>query len=148
MRSTAVEDRSSRPAVVSRTPRACSPSRLSRSPSTAVRGTITIASASGLDLPTPLIPPRSVEIQCPENAVSGVYSVLSKRRGQVVNEECRLRAGARMFTVKAYLPVMESFGFAGALRSQTGGQAFPQCTIDHWESMNGCELSPAGLRPA
>lgn len=44
-----------------------------------------------------------------------------------------------MFTIKAYLPVMESFGFNGELRSQTGGQAFPQSVMDHWELMNGCE---------
>jgi elongation factor 2 len=49
-----------------------------------------------------------------------------------------------MFTVKAYLPVMESFGFNGDLRSQTAGQAFPQSVFDHWEIMNGCE-SLAGL---
>jgi elongation factor 2 len=44
-----------------------------------------------------------------------------------------------MFTVKAYLPVAESFGFNGELRSHTAGQAFPQCVFDHWETMNGCE---------
>ncbi len=44
-----------------------------------------------------------------------------------------------MFTVKAYLPVSESFGFNGELRSHTAGQAFPQCVFDHWEIMNGCE---------
>jgi elongation factor 2 len=44
-----------------------------------------------------------------------------------------------MFTVKAYLPVMESFGFNGELRSATGGQAFPQSVFDHWELMNGCK---------
>jgi elongation factor 2 len=42
-----------------------------------------------------------------------------------------------MFTVKAYLPVMESFGFNADLRSQTQGQAFPQSVFDHWEIMNG-----------
>ncbi|KAG1856138.1 ribosomal protein S5 domain 2-type protein [Suillus subluteus] len=31
-----------------------------------------------------------------------------------------------MFTIKAYLPVMESFGFNSDLCSQTAGQAFPQ----------------------
>ncbi|KAG2103087.1 ribosomal protein S5 domain 2-type protein [Suillus discolor] len=38
-----------------------------------------------------------------------------------------------MFTIKAYLPVMESFGFNSDLRSQTAGQAFPQSDIvfDH-----------------
>ena len=43
-----------------------------------------------------------------------------------------------MFTVKAYLPVNESFGFTADLRSHTQGQAFPQCVFDHWDIMNGC----------
>ena len=43
-----------------------------------------------------------------------------------------------MFTVKAYLPVSESFGFNGDLRAHTAGHAFPQCVFDHWETMNGC----------
>lgn len=79
----------------------------------------------------------AVEIQCPENAIGGIYSVLNKRRGQVFSEEQRV--GTPMFTVKAYLPVMESFGFNGELRSHTAGQAFPQCVMDHWELMNGSE---------
>ncbi|EIW64201.1 eukaryotic translation elongation factor 2 [Trametes versicolor FP-101664 SS1] len=79
-----------------------------------------------------------VEIQCPENAIGGIYSVLNKRRGQVFSEEQRV--GTPMFTVKAYLPVMESFGFNGELRSHTAGQAFPQCVMDHWELMNGTPI--------
>ena len=48
-----------------------------------------------------------------------------------------------MFTVKAYLPVMESFGFTADLRGQTQGQAFPQSVFDHWDVMNGCmRLNP------
>jgi len=77
-----------------------------------------------------------VEIQCPENAIGGVYSCLNKRRGQVFSEEQRV--GTPMFTVKAYLPVKESFGFNGDLRAATSGQAFPQNVFDHWELMNGC----------
>ena len=42
-----------------------------------------------------------------------------------------------MFTIKAYLPVMESFGFTADLRQATAGQAFPQCVFDHWELMPG-----------
>jgi len=79
-----------------------------------------------------------VEIQCPENAIGGIYSVLNRRRGQVFSEE--QRPGTPMFTVKAYLPVMESFGFNGDLRSQTADQAFPQSVFDHWEIMNGTPL--------
>ena len=28
-------------------------------------------------------------------------------------------------------------GFTADLRSNTGGQAFPQCVFDHWQEMNG-----------
>ncbi|KAF7306251.1 Elongation factor [Mycena indigotica] len=79
-----------------------------------------------------------VEIQCPENAIGGIYSCLNKRRGQVFSEEQRV--GTPMFTVKAYLPVNESFGFNGDLRQATGGQAFPQSVFDHWEVMAGSPL--------
>jgi elongation factor 2 len=78
------------------------------------------------------------EIQCPEVAIGGIYSVLNRRRGQVFSEE--QRPGTPMFTVKAYLPVMESFGFTADLRQQTGGQAFPQMVFDHWEVMPGSPL--------
>lgn len=44
--------------------------------------------------------------------------------------------------IKAYLPVVESFGFNAALRQATGGQAFPQCVFDHWELMNGNGADP------
>jgi elongation factor 2 len=79
-----------------------------------------------------------VEIQCPENVIGSVYSVLNKRRGQVFSEEQRI--GTPTFTVKAYLPVKESFGFNSDLRQATGGQAFPQSGLDHWELMNGSPL--------
>jgi len=88
--------------------------------------------------PTLQEPVYLVEIQCPENAIGGIYSVLNKRRGQVFSEE--QRPGTPMFTVKAYLPVNESFGFNGELRQATGGQAFPQAVMDHWEQMNGSPL--------
>ncbi|KAL5536007.1 EFT2_1 [Sanghuangporus sanghuang] len=79
-----------------------------------------------------------VEIQCPENAIGGIYSCLNRRRGQVFSEE--QRPGTPMFTVKAYLPVNESFGFTADLRSHTQGQAFPQSVFDHWEVMNGSPI--------
>ncbi|KAH8039698.1 hypothetical protein HPB51_008291 [Rhipicephalus microplus] len=79
-----------------------------------------------------------VEIQCPENAVGGIYGVLNRRRGHVF-EESQV-AGTPMFVVKAYLPVNESFGFTADLRSNTGGQAFPQCVFDHWQILPGDPL--------
>jgi elongation factor 2 len=86
--------------------------------------------------PTLQEPVYVVEIQCPESAIGGIYSVLNKKRGHVFSEEQRL--GTPMFTVKAYLPVNESFGFAADLLSQTHGQASPQLVFDHWEVMTGC----------
>jgi len=72
-----------------------------------------------------------VEIQCPESAVGGIYGVLNRRRGHVHAEE--QRPGTPLYNVKAYLPVVESFGFTADLRSNTSGQAFPQCVFDHWQ---------------
>jgi elongation factor 2 len=82
-----------------------------------------------------------VEIQCPENAVGGIYGVLNRRRGHVFEESQVV--GTPMFHVKAYLPVNESFGFTADLRSNTGGQAFPQCVFDHWQILPGDPLDQA-----
>ncbi|KAB5572504.1 elongation factor 2 [Coniochaeta sp. 2T2.1] len=76
-----------------------------------------------------------VEIQVPETAMGGVYGVLTRRRGHVFQEE--QRPGTPLFTIKAYLPVMESFGFNGDLRAATSGQAFPTMIFDHWQILPG-----------
>ena len=34
-------------------------------------------------------------------------------------------------------------GFTADLRSNTGGQAFPQCVFDHWQHASGDALDPA-----
>jgi len=82
-----------------------------------------------------------VEIQCPETAIGGIHATLNKRRGHVISEE--QRPGTPLYNVKAYLPVMESFGFTADLRSNTGGQAFPQCVFDHWQIIPGDPLEPS-----
>merc|ERR1739848_555448 len=74
-----------------------------------------------------------VEIQCPDDAVGGIYQCLSQRRGIVIGEEPI--SGTPLVNMKAYLPVSESFGFTQALRAATSGRAFPQCVFDHWEEM-------------
>ncbi|PVZ98613.1 hypothetical protein BB558_005382 [Smittium angustum] len=99
----------------------------------------TMTATPGLQEPVYL-----VEIQCPENAIGGIYSVLNRRRGQVFSEEQRV--GTPMYTVKAYMPVSESFGFTADLRSNTGGRAFPQSVFDHWQLMNGNPLEPGKVQ--
>jgi len=75
------------------------------------------------------------EIQTPQTAVGGIYAVMNKRRGQIIEEI--QRPGTPMCIVKTYLPVLESFGFTAELRSNTGGQAFPQMIFDHWKVVQG-----------
>jgi elongation factor 2 len=81
------------------------------------------------------------EIACPIDVTGGVYSVLTRRRGEVVEDVPRV--GTPMTNIRAYLPVKESFGFTADLRSNTGGKAFPQCVFDHWDHLNGDALDPA-----
>ncbi|KAK1822899.1 translation elongation factor 2 [Friedmanniomyces endolithicus] len=76
-----------------------------------------------------------VEIQVPEQAMGGIYGVLTRRRGHVFEES--QRPGTPLFNIKAYLPVNESFGFNADLRAGTGGQAFPQSIFDHWQILPG-----------
>jgi len=80
--------------------------------------------------PRLLEPVFLVEIQAPEDAMGGIYSTLTRKRGQVISEENK--PGTPMYNVKAHLPVAESFGFDSALRAATSGRAFPQCVFDHW----------------
>jgi elongation factor 2 len=94
--------------------------------------------------PCMMEPVYLVDITCPENAMGGIYGVLNRRRGHVFSEEQRV--GTPLYSVKSYLPVMESFGFTADLRSHTGGQAFPQCVFDHWQPVTGDPLT-SGTKP-
>jgi elongation factor 2 len=76
-----------------------------------------------------------VEIQCPDDAVGGIYQCLAQRRGIVEGEDPI--QGTPLVNMTAFLPVAESFGFTQALRAATSGRAFPQCVFDHWEEMTG-----------
>merc|ERR1739838_130663 len=89
-----------------------------------------------------LEPVYLVNISVPQDAMGNVYGVLTQRRGHVFSEE--QKPGTPQMTLLAYLPVMESFGFTAALRSNTGGKAFPQCTFDHWEPMTGNVYAGSG----
>lgn len=100
--------------------------------------------ATLLAQPGILEPIYLVEIQVPEVAMGGIYGVLTRRRGHVFAEE--QRPGTPLFNVKAYLPVSESFGFTADLRSNTGGQAFPQSVFDHYQLLpGGSPLDPTTM---
>ncbi|XP_057420548.1 110 kDa U5 small nuclear ribonucleoprotein component CLO [Lotus japonicus] len=87
-----------------------------------------------------------VEIQTPIDCVSAIYTVLSRRRGHVTADVPQ--PGTPAYLVKAFLPVIESFGFETDLRYHTQGQAFCVSVFDHWAIVPGDPLDKGiVLRP-
>jgi len=80
-----------------------------------------------------------VDVQTTSEWVSSVYGVIGRRRGEVISEEPKL--GTPLVVIQAYLPVRESFGFTGALREATSGNAFPQTVFSHWNIIDDDELT-------
>jgi elongation factor 2 len=78
--------------------------------------------------PKLLEPILSFECKVPNEFVSSVIGIVQKRRGRIldmVNEE-------DMVSVKAEMPVAESFGIADELRSSTQGRAFWATQFSRW----------------
>jgi len=87
-----------------------------------------------------------VEIQAPADCVTSIYTVLSRRRGHVTQDAPK--PGSPLYTVKAFIPVIDSFGFETDLRSHTQGQAFGLSVFDHWAIVPGDPLDKTiQLRP-
>lgn len=87
------------------------------------------------NFPGMLEPMYLADITVPEAAMAGVYTTLNARRGVIENKEDR--PGTPLCVIKAFLPVLESFGFTNLLRQNTSGQAFPQMIFSHWQAVNG-----------
>ncbi|KAH3767175.1 110 kDa U5 small nuclear ribonucleoprotein component CLO [Pelomyxa schiedti] len=79
-----------------------------------------------------------VEVQAPADCISAVVTVLSRRRGYVTAENPR--PGTPLYTLKAFVPVIDSFGFETDLRTHTQGQAFCLSVFDHWAVVPGDPL--------
>mmetsp|Transcript_1942 Transcript_1942/g.4164 ORF Transcript_1942/g.4164 Transcript_1942/m.4164 type:complete len:992 (-) Transcript_1942:146-3121(-) len=87
-----------------------------------------------------------VDISAPTDCVPAIYTVLARRRGHVTSEGPR--PGTPIHVIKAYVPVIDSFGFETDLRSHTQGQAFCLCVFDHWAIVPGDPLDKnIALRP-
>ncbi|KAH7725769.1 elongation factor 2-like protein [Aphelenchoides avenae] len=93
-----------------------------------------------------------VEVIAPADCVSAVYTVLSKRRGHVTTDAPI--PGSPLYTIKAFIPVIDSFGFETDLRTHTQGQAFCLTVFSHWQIVPGDPLDksivirPLELQPA
>jgi len=88
--------------------------------------------------PRLLEPVFLVQIVTSRDASGPIFSLLSKKRGYVFEEVAK--EGTPLVTIKAYLPVLEGFGFSADLRAATSGKAFPQMKFDHWQVMDGDPL--------
>ncbi|XP_075259496.1 116 kDa U5 small nuclear ribonucleoprotein component-like isoform X2 [Convolutriloba macropyga] len=79
-----------------------------------------------------------VEVLAPADCVSSVYTVLAKRRGHVTHDAPV--PGSPQYTIKAFLPAIDSFGFETDLRTHTQGQAFCVSSFHHWQIVPGDPL--------
>lgn len=87
-----------------------------------------------------------VEVQAPADCVSAVYTVLARRRGHVTQDIPK--AGSPLFTVRAYIPVLDANGFETDLRTHTQGQAFCLQVFSHYAVVPGDPLDKdIKLRP-
>lgn len=71
------------------------------------------------------------ELNTPTEYLGSMYAVLNRKRARVLKEE--MQEGSPLFTVHAYVPVSESFGFADELRRWTSGAASALLVLSHWE---------------
>ena len=78
------------------------------------------------------------EIQCSADCLEALQLVLQRRRGHVVSE--MPKPGSPLYTVRAELPIIDSFGFETDLRIHTSGQAFCLSVFDHWALLPGDPL--------
>ncbi|SCZ92656.1 BZ3500_MvSof-1268-A1-R1_Chr5-2g08074 [Microbotryum saponariae] len=76
----------------------------------------------------------SCDIQATGEVLGKVYGVVSKRKGRIVSEE--MKEGTAFFTIRALLPVVESFGFADEIRTRSSGAASPQLVFHGFEILD------------
>lgn len=87
-----------------------------------------------------------VELQAPQDCVPIIYEVLARRRGHVTKDIPK--PGSPLYTVQAYIPVVDANGFETDVRTHTQGAAFCVQTFDHWSICPGDPVDKSiQLRP-
>jgi U5 small nuclear ribonucleoprotein component len=91
-------------------------------------------------------PIYAVHMTGPADSISGLYTVLMKRRGHVVSDGPV--AGTPLYAAKALLPVIDSFGFETDLRIHSQGAASVSLVFDRWDVVPGDPLDKSiKIRP-
>jgi U5 small nuclear ribonucleoprotein component len=83
-------------------------------------------------------PINRLQIQCPGEIVDSIQNVLKRRRGHIVQD--RPIPGTLLYSVRGFIPVLDSFGFETDLRTFTQGQAMVHSVFDHWAVVPGDPL--------
>ena len=63
-----------------------------------------------------------------------IYVILINARGHVTQDAPI--PGSPLYTIKAFIPAIDSFGFETDLRTHTQGQAFCLSAFHHWQVSN------------
>jgi elongation factor 2 len=74
------------------------------------------------------------DIVCPNTNIAGVYQTLTARRGRIVPDAEDQMAGG-ISKIRAYLPVLESFGFTQLLRQNTCVPQTASSPLRDWNSL-------------
>jgi len=103
-------------------------------------------SAFLLASPRLLEPYYITEIQCTQDCMPAILTLLQLRRGHINSEEPK--SGSPLYTITASIPILEAFGFETDLRTKTSGMAFCLSHFDHWGLVPGDPLDrKIQLRP-
>ncbi|KAJ1018232.1 hypothetical protein NDA18_006391 [Ustilago nuda] len=92
-------------------------------------------SAFLLATPRLMEPIFEVEVETPASHIAAIYTLLAKRRGHVVKDTPK--PGSTLYTVKAFVPVIDANGFETDLRIATQGAAFCMMIFSHWSIVPG-----------
>ncbi|KAI2501449.1 Elongation factor G [Fragilaria crotonensis] len=98
----------------------------------------TVHSALLTATPRLMEPIYRLQIQCPGDMVDSIQPILTRRRGHIVQD--RPISGSMLYSVKGFIPVLDSFGFETDLRTFTQGQAMVHAVFDHWNVVPGDPL--------
>lgn len=79
------------------------------------------------------------EIQCPTEYIGQVYNVTGMRGGTVIDE---IPKGHGLHIIKAYIPVLNSFGYTSELLGSTSGNAFATLVFSHKEIIESDPFIP------
>jgi 116 kDa U5 small nuclear ribonucleoprotein component len=96
--------------------------------------------------PRLLEPVYLVEVTCPQEALTAVYTIVQRRRGTPLSDGPV--AGTQLFSFRGLVPVLDSFGLEADIRGLTIGAAYIVQVFDHWAVVPGDPLDrTVELRP-